>query len=248
MSAPEGSVALVTGAARGIGKAIATRLAGDGWTVLLADLDAPAVSAAAEEIRVAGFAAEGIELDVADSAAVGAAVERAGSELGPVLGLVNNAGVLRDGPLPEISDEDFRLVLDVILFGAFYTSRAVAPAMIGAGYGRIVNVASRAYMGNPGQANYSAAKAGLVGMTKALAKELGRHDVTVNAVAPGMTETEMVMNHPKAEAIIERAAKANSIRRIGVPDDIAAAVGYLFSDGAGFLTGDVLHVSGGRFG
>jgi 3-oxoacyl-[acyl-carrier protein] reductase len=238
---------LVTGAARGIGKAIAARLGGEGWSVLVADLDGDAATAAATELEDAGLVATGARLDVSDSEAVATLVERVADELPPILGLVNNAGVLRDGRLTEMSDEDFRLVLDVVLFGAFYTSRAVAPAMIEAGYGRIVNIASRAYLGNPGQANYSAAKAGLVGMTKALAKELGRHQITVNAVAPGMTETEMVLSHPKSAEIIERAAKANSIRRIGAPDDIAAAVSYLFSDGASFLTGDVLHVSGGRF-
>ena len=174
-------------------------------------------------------------------------IESSAAEQGPIVGLVNNAGVLRDAPLTKMSDEEFRQVLEVCLFGAFFTSRAVAPAMIEAGHGRIVNITSRAYMGNPGQANYSAAKAGLVGLTKALAKELGRHAITVNAVAPGMTETEMVTSHPKAEEIIERAAKANSIRRIGSPTEIAAAVEYLFSDDAGFITGDVLHVSGGRF-
>jgi 3-oxoacyl-[acyl-carrier protein] reductase len=238
---------LVTGAARGIGKAIAARLGGEGWAVLIADLDGDAATAAAAELESAGLRAAATRLDVADSAAVEALVEQAAGDLPPILGLVNNAGVLRDGRLTEMSDDDFRLVLDVVLFGAFFTSRAVAPAMIEAGYGRIVNITSRAYLGNPGQANYSAAKAGLVGMTKALAKELGRHQITVNAVAPGMTETEMVLNHPKSAEIIERAAKANSIRRIGAPGDIAAAVSYLFSDGASFLTGDVLHVSGGRF-
>lgn len=239
--------ALVTGAARGIGKAIAARLGGEGWTVLVADLDGDAAAAAAAELERAGLAARAARLDVADPVAVNALVEQATAEGPPILGLVNNAGVLRDGRLTEMSDDDFRLVLDVVLFGAFYASRAVAPAMIEAGYGRIVNISSRAYLGNPGQANYSAAKAGLVGLTKALAKELGRHRITVNAVAPGMTETEMVLSHPRSKEIVERAAKANSIRRIGAPEDIAAAVSYLFSDGASFLTGDVLHVSGGRF-
>jgi 3-oxoacyl-[acyl-carrier protein] reductase len=239
--------ALVTGAGRGIGKAIAARLGGDGWAVLIADLDGAAAESAAAELGAAGLLATAAPLDVSDPDAVNALVERAAAEGPPILGLVNNAGVLRDAKVTEMSDADFRLVLDVVLFGAFHTCRAVAPAMIEAGYGRIVNITSRAYLGNPGQANYSSAKAGLVGLTKALAKELGRHEITVNAVAPGMTETEMVLEHPKAAAIIERAAKANSIPRVGAPDDIAAAVAYLFSDGASFLTGDVLHVSGGRF-
>lgn len=247
MTAEQKKVALVTGAARGLGRAISERLAGGGWYVLVADVDAEAGAATAAAIAAGGGAASAVELDVTDPAAVTALVERAAAEHGPVLGLVNNAGVLRDAPLTAMTDAEFRLVLEVCLFGAFHTCRAAAPGMIEAGYGRIVNITSRAYLGNPGQANYSSAKAGLVGLTKALAKELGRHDITVNAVAPGMTETEMVTSHPKAEAIIERAAKANSIRRIGAPREIAAAVEYLFSDDAAFITGDVLHISGGRF-
>ena len=241
-------VVLVTGAARGIGREIAARAAKAGWTALIADIDGVGALAAAEEVQAEGFAAEGVALDVTDTDAIVEAVERAGADLGPVCGLVNNAGVLRDAPLTKMSDEEFRLVLDVCLFGAFRTSRAVAPTMSELGWGRIVNITSRAYLGNPGQANYSSAKAGLVGLTKALAKELGRHQITVNAVAPGMTDTEMVRSHPKSEQIIERAAKANSIPRIGTTSDIAAAAVYLLSDDAGFITGDVLHVTGGRFG
>jgi 3-oxoacyl-[acyl-carrier protein] reductase len=244
---PETKVVLVTGAARGIGREIASRLAREGWIAVIGDLDKAGAVEAAASITAEGGLAHGVHLDVTDSKAVEAVVEQAGG-LGPVSGLVNNAGVLRDGPLTKMTDEDFRLVLDVCLFGAFRTSRAVAPAMVEAEWGRIVNITSRAYLGNPGQANYSAAKAGLVGLTKALAKELGRHQITVNAIAPGMTDTEMVRAHPKSAEIIARAAKANSIHRIGLTADIAAAAAYLFAEDAGFITGDVLHVTGGRFG
>jgi 3-oxoacyl-[acyl-carrier protein] reductase len=244
----ERKVAIVTGAARGLGAAIAARLGRDGWTVVLADRDGEGAEAAAERLASTGIAARGAELDVTDSAAAWALVEEVLAAEGTVTGLVNNAGVLADAPLVEMTDEQFRRVLEVCLFGAFYMARAAAPAMIEAGFGRIVNVSSRAYLGNPGQANYSAAKAGLVGLTKSLAKELGRHSITVNAIAPGMVETEMVLSHPKADDIIARAARANSVPRVGTPTDIAAAVSYLFSDDAGYLTGDVMHVSGGRFG
>jgi 3-oxoacyl-[acyl-carrier protein] reductase len=147
-----------------------------------------------------------------------------------------------------MTDDEWRTVLDVCLFGTFATSRAVAPGMIEREYGRIVNLSSRAYLGNPGQANYSAAKAGVIGLTKSLAKELGRHGITVNAIAPGMIETEMVRSHPKFEMIAERAIKDNSIKRLGIPEDVASAVVYLASPEAGFVSGDVIHVSGGRFG
>jgi 3-oxoacyl-[acyl-carrier protein] reductase len=244
----ERKVAIVTGAARGLGAGIAARLGADGWAVVLADRDGDGARAQAERLTATGIAARGVDLDVADSAAATALVADVLATEGALTGLVNNAGVLADAPLVEMTDEQFARVLQVCLFGSFYMARAAAPPMIEGGFGRIVNMSSRAYMGNPGQANYSAAKAGLVGLTKSMAKELGRHRITVNAIAPGMVETEMVLSHPKADAIIERAARANSVPRVGTPDDIAAAVSYLFSDDAGYITGDVLHVSGGRFG
>jgi 3-oxoacyl-[acyl-carrier protein] reductase len=241
-------VALITGAARGIGYAAAQRLAAGGWFVALADLDADAVGAAAERLRTAGRETLGLTVDVSDSAAADAAVARVLGEYGRLDALVNNAGLLRDRPLLDMTDADFRTVIDVSLFGSFAMSRAAARPMVDQHYGRIVNIASRAYLGNPGQANYSAAKAGVVGLTKALAKELGRHEITVNAIAPGMVATEMVTSHPKADAIIERAANANSVPRIGDVSDIAAAIEYLCSRDAGYITGDVLHLTGGRFG
>lgn len=240
------SVAIVTGAARGIGLAIARRLGQDDWTVVLADLDGAEASAAT--LKGEGISATGVTLDVTDSERVADVVAVIERDVGPIDALVNNAGILRDGRLADMTDADFRAVIDVCLFGAFYMSRSVAPAMMERGSGRIVNITSRAYLGNPGQANYSAAKAGLVGLTKALAKELGRGGVTVNAVAPGMVETDLVRAHPKFDAIVERAKKASSVARIGQPEDVAEAVSYLCSSLAGYITGDVLHVTGGRFG
>jgi 3-oxoacyl-[acyl-carrier protein] reductase len=241
-------VAIVTGGARGIGLAIGARLAHDGWSVVLADRDVAGASDAAAGLREEGHAARAATLDVTDSQAAAALVADVVDEHGRVDALVNNAGILRDRPLVDMTDEDFRAVIEVCLVGSFFLARAAAPAMIAQGSGRIVNISSRAYLGNPGQANYSAAKAGVVGLTKALAKELGRHGITVNAVAPGMVETELVRSHPRFEAIVEGAVRANAVPRIGTPEEIAAAVAYLCSPAAGYITGDVLHVSGGRFG
>jgi 3-oxoacyl-[acyl-carrier protein] reductase len=238
-------VALVTGGAGGLGAVISRELAARGVTVAVADIALDKAEAVAKEID---GTAVGVALDVTDSSAVDALVERLTTDHGRVDILVNCAGFPVDRPLVKMTDDEWRTVLDVCLFGTFATSRAVAPGMIEREYGRIVNLSSRAYLGNPGQANYSAAKAGVIGLTKALSKELGRHGITVNAIAPGMIETEMVRSHPKFEMIAERAIKENSVKRLGIPEDVASAVLYLASPEASFVSGDVIHVSGGRFG
>jgi 3-oxoacyl-[acyl-carrier protein] reductase len=238
-------VALVTGGAGGLGAVISRELAARGVTVAVADIALDKAQATAEQI---GDKAIGVALDVTSSSDIDALVERLTVDHGRVDILVNCAGFPVDRPLVKMTDDEWRTVLDVCLFGTFATSRAVAPGMIEREYGRIVNLSSRAYLGNPGQANYSAAKAGVIGLTKSLSKELGRHGITVNAIAPGMIETEMVRSHPKFEMIAERAIKDNSIKRLGIPEDVASAVLYLASPEAGFVSGDVLHVSGGRFG
>jgi len=214
---------------------------------VLADLDGEGAGAAAERLAGDGIVARGVALDVTDSAAAESLVEEVVATEGGLTGLVNNAGVLADGSLVKMSDEQFRRVVEVCLFGSFYMSRAAARAMIDAGFGRIVNISSRAYLGNAGQANYSSAKAGVVGLTRSMAKELGRHSITVNAIAPGLVETDMILSHPRADDLIAGATRANSVPRVGTPADIAAAVSYLFSDEASYLTGDVMHLSGGRF-
>jgi 3-oxoacyl-[acyl-carrier protein] reductase len=185
---------------------------------------------------------------VRDSASVATAVQRAAEELQVLDILVNNAGVVRDGRIEGMSDEDWDTVLDIDLRGYFVCARAMLAQLRARGWGRIVNISSRAYLGNPGQANYSAAKAGVVGMTRALSMELARDGITVNAVAPGAIDTALIRNHPRAGEIIERAIKAQPVKRLGTPEDVAAAVAFLCSDDAGFISGDVLHVSGGRFG
>ena len=241
------SVALVTGGAGGLGQAIGRRLAARGKSVVLVDIDHDNVEAVAELLRAEGGAVSGAVADVTNKDDVARVVGESESRLGPVEILVNNAGFPRDAPLVKMTDEDFRSVVDVCLFGAFVCSRAVVPNMIERKYGKIVNIASRAYLGNPGQANYSAAKAGIVGMTKSLAKELGKHSITVNAVAPGIIDTPAVKRHPRYDLLVELAQKENSIRRLGEPEDVAAAVDFLSSDDSSFITGDVLHVSGGRY-
>jgi 3-oxoacyl-[acyl-carrier protein] reductase len=240
--------ALVTGSARGLGRAVVERLAAEGAAVAVADIDLPAAEQAAQELRDAGARALAVAADVRDAASVAAAMQRAAGELGVLDILVNNAGVVRDRRLEDMSDEDWDTVLDVDLRGYFVCARAALPHLRAGGWGRIVNISSRAYLGNPGQANYSAAKAGVVGLTRALSMELARDGITVNAVAPGAIDTALVRDHPRAAEIIERAIKVQPIKRLGTPEDVAAAVAFLCSDDAAFISGDVLHVSGGRFG
>ncbi len=241
--------AFVTGSARGLGRAIAERLAAEGAGVAVADVDLAAAEDAAAALRSdRGARAVAVHVDVRDPAAVAAGMERAAAELGVLDILVNNAGVVRDRRLEEMSDEDWDTVIDVDLRGYFVCARAALPHLRRGGWGRIVNISSRAYLGNPGQANYSAAKAGVVGMTRALSMELARDGITVNAVAPGAIDTALVRDHPRAEEIIERAIRIQPVKRLGTPEDVAAAVAFLASDDAAFISGDVLHVTGGRFG
>ena len=243
-----GRVALVTGAARGLGEAIADRLAAEGVAVAVADVDHLAAEATARRLAGRGDRAVAIPLDVRERVSVDAAVEGCASELGALDILVNNAGIFRDKRLEEMADEDWDAVLDIDLRGYFLSCRAALPHLRASGHGRIINISSRAYLGNPGQANYSAAKAGVVGLTRSLAMELGRDSITVNAVAPGMVDTALVRSHPKADEVIARAVRGTPLRRLGLPEDVAAAVAYLASDDASYVTGDVIHVTGGRYG
>jgi 3-oxoacyl-[acyl-carrier protein] reductase len=245
----QGHAAFVTGSARGLGRAIAERLAAEGAAVAVADVDLPAAEDAAAALRTGlGARALAVQVDVRDAAAVAGAMERAAAELGVLDILVNNAGVVRDARLEAMTDEDWDTVLDVDLRGYFVCARAALPHLRRGGWGRVVNISSRAYRGNPGQANYAAAKAGVVGMTRALSMELARDGITVNAVAPGAIDTALVRAHPRSQEIIDRAIRMQPVKRLGTPEDVAAAVAFLASDDAAFISGDVLHVTGGRFG
>jgi 3-oxoacyl-[acyl-carrier protein] reductase len=242
--------AIVTGAARGIGSAVAQRLAQDGFAVGVLDLDEQACAHTVEAIAKEGGAALAVGVDVADEAAVDAAVTRVAEELGEPTALVNNAGITRDNLLFKMTTDDWDAVMNVHLRGSFLMSRAVQKYMVEAKWGRIVNMSSRSAVGNRGQANYSAAKAGLQGFTKTLAIELGKFGVTVNSIAPGFIVTEMTeATAARVGASFEdfkaAAASQTPVGRVGYPDDIAHTASFLLSEGAGFVSGQVIYVAGG---
>ncbi|BBA45028.1 MULTISPECIES: SDR family NAD(P)-dependent oxidoreductase [Burkholderia] len=243
-----GKVAIVTGSARGLGAATARRLAQEGASVVITDIAAELAQATAKALQDDGLAAHCIVGDITREADVQRLVDQTIEHFGGVHILVNNAGAPRDKYLVKMSEDDWDFVMNVMLKGAFLAARAVMPHFIEQGWGRLINISSRAYLGNPTQANYSAAKAGLIGMAKALSMEEGRYGITANCVAPGFMETEMVQALPTYETIKERAVAAQPIKRVGRPDDIADAVAFLASERAGFISGEVLHVTGGRYG
>ncbi|ARC56698.1 Short-chain reductase protein NovJ [Frondihabitans sp. 762G35] len=243
-------VAIVTGGGRGIGRAVGTRLAADGFAVALLDLNEQDASSTAADLEAAGHRAIGVGADVADEDGVAAAVARVVEELGAPTALVNNAGVLRDNLLFKMSVDDWDTVLDVHLRGAFLMSRAVQAHMVEAKWGRIVNLSSSSALGNRGQANYSAAKAGMQGFTKTLAIELGPFGVTANAIAPGLIQTAMTEATAARlkvpfETFLEEAAKQIPVRRIGQPEDIAALASFFCSEESGFVSGQTVYVAGG---
>ncbi|MBR7890715.1 SDR family NAD(P)-dependent oxidoreductase [Burkholderia multivorans] len=243
-----GKVAIVTGSARGLGAATARRLAQEGASVVVTDINAELAQATTRALQDEGLAAHCIVGDITRAADVQRLVDETVAHFGGVHILVNNAGAPRDKYLVKMSEDDWDFVMNVMLKGAFLAAKAVMPHFIEQGWGRLINISSRAYLGNPTQANYSAAKAGLIGMAKALSLEEGRYGITANCVAPGFMETEMVQALATYETIKERAVAAQPIKRVGRPDDIADAVAFLASERAGFISGEVLHVTGGRYG
>ncbi|HUZ35936.1 MAG TPA: 3-oxoacyl-ACP reductase FabG [Streptosporangiaceae bacterium] len=243
-------VAIVTGAARGIGAATARRLAADGMAVAVLDLDADACAGTVDAITAAGGTAVAVGADVSQAGQVEAAVGKVAVDLGPPGVLVNNAGVIRDNLLFKMTENDWDTVLGVHLRGAFLMSRATQKHMVDQRFGRIVNLSSSSALGNRGQVNYSAAKAGMQGFTKTLAIELGPFGVTANAVAPGFIVTDMTAATAARvgmgfEDFQAAAATQIPVRRVGQPDDVAHVISFLCSEGAGFVSGQVIYVAGG---
>jgi 3-oxoacyl-[acyl-carrier protein] reductase len=243
-------VAIVTGGARGIGAAVAKRLAKDGYAVAVIDLDESTCKDTVAAIESDGGKAIGVGADVSNSDQVASAVQRVADELGPPTVLINNAGITRDNLLFKMTDQDWDAVLGVHLRGAFLMSRETQKHMTEQGFGRIVNLSSTSALGNRGQANYAAAKAGMQGFTKTLAIELGKFGVTVNAIAPGFIETDMTAATAERlgvpfEDFKKAAASQIPVNRTGKPEDIAAMASFFVSEEAGFVSGQVIYVAGG---
>ncbi|MEB3371071.1 3-oxoacyl-ACP reductase FabG [Saccharopolyspora mangrovi] len=246
----ESRVAIVTGAARGIGAATAKRLAEDGFAVGVIDLDEKQCAETVSAIEAGGGKALAVGADVADAEQVQGAVDRVAAELGSPTVLVNNAGVLRDNMLFKMSEDDWDTVMNVHLRGSFLMARAVQKHMVEAKWGRIVNLSSTSALGNRGQANYSTAKAGLQGLTKTLAIELGKFGITANAIAPGFIATDMTKATAERvgmsfEDFTNAAVSQIPVARAGKPEDIANTVSFFADERSGFVSGQVIYVAGG---
>jgi 3-oxoacyl-[acyl-carrier protein] reductase len=242
----KGQVALITGAARGIGRAIALSLAKRGADIAVADISSESARETAAEIASLGVKAVPVALDVSKSSEVSGAIEGVVKEFGRLDIVVNNAGITKDGLILRMKEDDWDAVISINLKGVFLCSREAVKVMVKQKYGRIVNIASVvAFMGNPGQANYSASKAGIVGLTKTIAKEYASRGITANAVAPGFIAT--AMTDALAENVREEMLKSIPVGRFGSVDDVANAVAFLSSPETAYITGQVIHVNGGMY-
>ena len=243
-----GRTAVVTGAGRGLGEAIALRLADEGAAVMVNDVDIETAQRTVEQIAGRGGRALAHAGSVIDEQIVRALMEHTVTAFGALDVLVNNAGITRDKLLRDMSAEDWDAVLDLNLRATFLCCKYAAPSMVAKGWGRIINMSSRAHLGNKGQVNYSASKAGVIGLTRSLSMEVGKFGVTANCIAPGIIATPGVTSLPHYDRLVERVAPTLPIPRLGTPEDVAGVAAFLASDDAAYITGETIHVSGGRYG
>lgn len=240
----DGKTALISGSARGIGKAIAERLASEGARIIISDIMIDAAEKTVQEFKEKGYEAFAIKVDVSNSDDVKALIKEAVAKYQTLDIMVNNAGITRDTLMIRMKESDWDLVLNINLKGAFLMTQATAKIMMKQRFGKIVNISSVVgQTGNAGQSNYSASKAGLIGLTKSSARELASRGITVNAIAPGFIESEMT--EKLSDEVREEFMKATALKRFGKPEDIAAAVAFLVSDDASYITGQILAVNGG---
>lgn len=240
-------VAIVTGAGGGLGSVTSVRLAEEGAKIVVNDINEPSARKVSEQIISAGREAKVIIADISKWEEAKSLIEECVSHFGRIDILVNNAGFPRDNTIGKMTEEEWDLVVDVCLKGSFLCSKFAIRYMMEQRYGKIVNISSRALSGTPGQANYSSAKAGIVGLTKALAKEVGRYNINVNCIAPGLILHEGAYRLPNWQKFVDRFIEQSPFKRAGAPMEIANTVLFLVSEDSSYITGDVIHVSGGRF-
>jgi len=243
-----GKVALVTGAGQGLGEAVAVRLAREGAAVMVNDLNPETLARTVEQVRAAGSRGASLAGNIMDETLVQEVVAHAVAELGGLDILVNNAGITRDKLLKDLTLADWDAVLNLNLRATFLCSKFATPHMVAKKWGRVINMSSRAHLGNKGQTNYSASKAGVIGFSRSLALELGKFSITVNCIAPGVIATPGVTSLPHYQTLVDRVAPTLPIPRLGRPEDVAGVAAFLASDDAEYITGEVIHVSGGRYG